>query len=316
MHNYLKERDIIRTLRSRAQCASDVIIGIGDDAAAVSWPDGEAVLSTVDQLVANTHFLDSTPAQALGYKALAISLSDIAAMAATARACLLTIASPGLTQQWLDDFANGFFGLAEQYNVALIGGNCTRGPLAISCTVLASAPANELLKISNAQVGDDIWLLGNVGAAGYAREMIIANPSDNKLPDHNAWYYPEVQLKQIHTIKHLLHSAVDVSDGLYLDLQNLCAASCVGAELAIEQLPLPLELENLAAAVRLGLMLGGGEDYALCATAAVEHRDAILQASCNFKCTRIGSITANKVVKLVAADGEQVVYTHSGWEHF
>ena len=259
MSNFLKEKEIIERLRKQTQYDPSVLIGIGDDAAAVAWPKGEAVVSTVDQLVENIHFLPSTPARVLGYKSLVISLSDIAAMGARPRAALLTITSPAVTHHWLDEFAGGFFALAQQYNVALIGGNCTRGPLALSCTVLGSCKADELLKIDHAQAGDDIWVLGNVGLAAYAREAIIAKPDGKQVPENNAWYYPEPQLKQIQTIQHLLNSAVDISDGLYSDLQKLCAASCVGAEIVAEQLPRAAELASMQDSESLGFILEGGE---------------------------------------------------------
>jgi thiamine-monophosphate kinase len=312
MSNYLKESDIIRIIQDNAVHHSAVELGIGDDCAAFCPQAGKLQVCSVDQLVCGTHFLPGHCSRSLGHKALAISISDVLAMGAKPEHLLLTITSPGVTAQWLSEFCAGLFALANEYSINLIGGNCTRGPLAISTTVLGSVAHQDLLKRSTAEPGDDIWLIGSVGAAACARQAILSG-GQSILEQH--WLYPQPQ-RAILQLAQIANAALDISDGLYPDLQKLCAASGCGADIYWSVLQQQAWVNNDIKLDLQDLMLFGGEDYAICVTISSTKRQQVAALQDSVNCLRIGQVTAADSVRVLDSAGAKIALTDKSWQHF
>ena len=313
MPNLLKENEIIDMLQKRVLPQAGVVTGIGDDAAVIEPTAGKLLLTSVDQLVCGTHFLPDHEPRSLGHKVLAISISDILAMAAKPEYALLTITAPEVERGWLDGFCTGFFALADEFNVSLIGGNCTHGPLAISTTVLGSVGSDNLLKRSGAKVDDDIWIIGSLGAAACAREEIFATGASH-LADY--WLYPRPQAA-ILELASLVNSAMDVSDGLYSDLQKLCVASNCGAKLYWDVLQRQEWLSKCSPQNLQDLILFGGEDYAICVTISESQRASVRKLSAGkFACLHVGKITEPAGIKLLAPGGAEINISDKTWQHF
>jgi len=302
-----------------------LIIGIGDDAAA--WQgDNSIQLAKVDSLRENVHFtLGTFPWKELGWKALAINLSDIAAMGGIPRYALVSLALPGETE--VDDVVDlyqGMIGCAGQFGVAIIGGDTDNAPLVdITVMVLGNtkSPRQTLLTRSSAQPGDKIAVTGELGAAAACVQMLKRNlqfDRETTISLKNAFFHPIPRLPEGQLlVEQGVRTAIDISDGLILDLGHICKANGVGARIEVARVPISPPVKKGFGERALELALSGGEDYELLFTASTEVMDKVrAKASCPI--TVIGEILAEKAgeITLVDENGKPFHLTKTGWDHF
>lgn len=295
----------------------DAALGVGDDCALLgSLADGMQWAVSTDMLVAGRHFLPDVDPKALGHKALAVNLSDLAAMGARPRALTLALALPDLDESWLAGFAEGLWALAEQHGCELIGGDTTRGPLNICITVFGEVPAQLALRRSTAQAGDDVWVSGTLGDAAWALAQLQASrPVSAHARARLERPTPRIELGL--RLRTLAHACMDVSDGLAGDLRHILKASQLGATVNLDALPLSDELLALPFEEQWKLALSGGDDYELLLTAPVHHRSALaaLAEELNTPLTRIGSMTAEQGLRWLSA-GQAAALSIRGYDHF
>ena len=304
--------------------AVQAVLGVGDDCALWAPRAGMQLALSTDMLVEGRHFLSTVSPEALGHKALAVNLSDLAACGAKPCAFLLSLALPRVDEYWLAGFSKGLWALAEQFDCDLIGGDTTQGPLNINITVMGEVPAGQALLRSGAQVGDDIYVSGHLGDARVALEVFRGNLSAPAPVFETARLRmerptPRVALGQ--ALRGLAASAADISDGLLGDLSHILKASQVGAVLEV---PLLVHLlacgEALAAPPQehLRWILTGGDDYELVFTAPATLREQVTQASmlAQTPVTRIGRITTGSGLKVLDAAGQPLVHDFVSFDHF
>ncbi|MGN6512831.1 MAG: thiamine-phosphate kinase [Lysobacteraceae bacterium] len=314
----MAEFDLIARIQARAGRRDDVVLGIGDDAALLRMPPGALLAVATDTLNADVHFPEDTLPGALGWKALAVNLSDLAAMGATPAWCTLSLSLPEGDALWVERFLDGFLALAQEHEVALVGGDTTRGPLSVCVTVHGFVEPGRALARAGARVGDDLWISGTLGDAAAALSQWRAGgacePSLRERLDRPA---PRLALGR--ALAGVASACIDVSDGLLADAGHLCAASGAGAELQLAALPASPALATLFTdETRHVLQAGGGDDYELCFTAAPAQRDAVLQAAhaAATPVSRIGRIVAGSGVRALLADGSAWSPPQHGYEHF
>jgi len=301
-------------------------LGVGDDAALVRVRPGMELVVTVDMLVAGTHFFPDADPRRLGHKALAVNLSDIAAMGATARWATLALALPRVEPAWLRAFASGFMRLARRHGVALIGGDTTRGPLAVSVQLLGEVPNGQALLRSGARAGDDIWVSGRLGDAAMA---VAARKRRVKLEAHELRAAlrrldaPTPRLALGAQLRGIAGSAIDISDGLCADLGHICKRSQVSALIEFERLPVSaVARKRIDMPVVRAAVLAGGDDYELCFTARPERREAVRAAArrAGVPVTVVGRIERPmrraQRVRVVDGSGRIMALGKGGYDHF
>lgn len=313
------EFELIERIRARAATRPDVILGIGDDAALLQVPDGQQLVVTTDTLIAGVHFPADTAAQDIGWKALAVNLSDLAAMGAEPAWVSLALTMPEPEVEWLDTFLDGFCELADEHRLALVGGDTTRGPLSITITAHGLVPAGTALRRDGAGFNDDVWVTGSIGDAAGALQQWRAN----SLMSAKLRYRldrPTPRIAAGIALRGLASAAIDISDGLLADLGHVLQRSGAGAELDLGRLPTSRTLADHFAvdADRWRLQLGGGDDYELCFTAAPSRALAIEQAmaACETAATVIGRITRETGLRLRTPEGEPFAPGAGGYLHF
>ena len=241
----MAEFALIDRLRQRAGSRPDVALGIGDDAALIEPPKGQQVVLAVDTLVEGVHFAKGVPASAIGWKALAVNLSDLAAMGAEPAVALLALTLPAEDGAFVDEFATGFSALADTHRVALVGGDTTRGPLAASVTVVGYVPKGKALTRAGAEAGDDLWVTGTLGDAAGALALwksgipMLRTGSLRERLDR-----PAPRLGAGLALRGLATACIDVSDGFLADLGHILAMSGVGADVEADALPLSPALRD------------------------------------------------------------------------
>jgi len=303
------EFDIIRRYFTRQDSRRrDVIAGIGDDAALLQVPAGMELVVCMDTLVEGVHFPIGTPAAAIGHKALAVNLSDLAAMGAEPAWATLSLTIPESDPDWLADFSQAFFKLADRYQVQLVGGDTTRGPLAVTVQAHGFVPESLALRRQGAQAGDHIYVTGTLGDAGLALQL--AGDAGNEL--QHQLDYPEPRIAAGQALRGIASAAIDVSDGLFGDLRKLLSASGVGGEIDIDVVPLSAQLrEAFAAEDQQRFALSGGDDYELCFTSAEELQNEVA----GVRITAIGKVTEGN--DLLCRDANGIVdFEDSGYLHF
>ncbi len=316
----LGEFELIRHYFSEKQPShAETLLGIGDDAALIRWPfDGEVLAVTVDTLVEGVHFLPGTDPERLGHKALAVNLSDLAAMGARPRWVTLALTLPEANACWLEAFSQGFFRLARCHAVELIGGDTTRGPLSISVQAMGSVPANCPLKRAGAASGDGIYLSGQLGSAGLGLKMLLGQTAsvDAACVLHQEQPEPRVALGL--ALRGLASACIDVTDGLAADLGHILTASAVGAELVFEDLPLaPAVQHHIETTGDWMQPLLAGDDYELCFTLPACHEPRLRELCTATPCTRIGRIVESASSSLqISRAGQPVTLPRKGYEHF
>lgn len=297
------------------------VLGVGDDAAIVRPAPGHDLHMSVDMLVEGRHFFADVAPRALGHKTLAVNLSDLAAMGARPRWALLSLALPRADEAWAAEFAAGFFALADAHGVELIGGDTTCGPLTLSVTILGEAPVGRALRRAAAQIGDDVWVSGELGLGALAVRQRLGwlNVNDAELlaAAQHKLEYPEPRLALGAALLPLAHAAADVSDGLLADLGHILDESAVAAEVWADALPSHPALEARRAEF-LSCLAAGGDDYELVFTAPPAQRSAIeaAAADCGCRVARIGRVLAGRGARLLDAAGGQVKLDKEGYDHF
>jgi thiamine-monophosphate kinase len=312
------EFEVIERFFTRASTDASVIVGIGDDAAIVA-AEGRLALA-VDMLVAGTHFPRELPARAVGHRALAVNLSDLAAVGAVPHWATLALSVPSAEEAWLSEFAAGFFTLADQHGVVLIGGDTTRGPLTVTVQLAGAAPELPLLR-AGGRPGDRVFVSGTLGDAAAALELLERPASERGAEEAflvQRFCYPEPRVALGRALVGTACAAIDVSDGLLADLGRLCAASGCGAEVDLAALPLSDALKARFARERgEQFALGGGDDYELCFAGAPGDVAKIqaLAANALTRVTEIGVLTAEP--GLYGRRGDRTVaLAATGFDHF
>ena len=320
----LSEFELIR--RFFTYPARHAVLGVGDDAAIVRAGKGAELVISTDMLVAGAHFFHDADPRKLGHKALAVNLSDIAAMGATPRWATLSIALPQVDTRWLAAFMSGFMRLARRHRVDLVGGDTTRGPLNICVQIMGEVPRGRALRRDRARAGDDVWVSGALGDAALAlavrRGRIPAAPRERRALMHRL-DAPVPRVRLGIALRGIARSAIDISDGLIADLGHICESSRVAAVVGLPDLPcsalLKRQLDRPAARTAL---LSGGDDYELCFTASRARREAIarLARRLRLKLTRVGKITRRQrglpLVSVLDAEGRPLRVQSGGFEHF
>lgn len=254
-------------------------LGIGDDAALIQVAEGSELAISTDMLVAGTHFFHNTAPYDIGWKALAVNVSDMAAMGAQPKWATLAIALSEANETWLADFSHGFFACADAFNIDLIGGDTTKGPLNISVTIMGEVPKNQALKRSGAQVGDDIWVSGQLGSAAAVLAHLqgkIVLQNDALRANIHALHRPIPRIELGLKLREIATSCIDVSDGLMADLGHILTASNCGTTIDLDKIPCADFLKNnLHIPQFQTFILAGGDDYELCFTAPKDKREAL-----------------------------------------
>ncbi len=312
------EFDLIDRIRRRAAARNDVVLGIGDDAALLRVPADRALVVAMDTLNAGVHFPRDTAPADIGWKALAVNLSDLAAMGATPAWCTLALSLPQADAAWLDGFMDGFLELARLQDVALVGGDTTRGPLSVCVTAHGFVEPDRALRRDAARAGDELWVTGTLGDAAAALAQLQAGGvADAALRARLDRPQPRVAFGR--ALAGIALACIDVSDGLLQDLGHVCRASGVGAQVDVDALPASAALAVRSSGDTLrGEQACGGDDYELCFSAPAGARDAIATVAerLAIAATRIGRIVEGQGVVALRADGGVWTPPRSGYAHF
>ena len=296
-------------------------LSVGDDAALISISNGMELAISADMLVAGTHFFNDCDACLLGWKSLAVNISDMAAMGASAKWATLAIALPDINHTWLAEFSRGLFACAEAFNVDLIGGDTTRGPLTISVQIMGEVPKGKAIKRSGAQANDDIWVTGALGSSAlglaHLKNKVTLSGSilENSL---SALHQPIPRATLGFKLQDIATSCIDISDGLLADLGHILKASTLGATVDLGAVPCDVFLR-----VRLNepeyqhYILAGGDDYELCFTAPETNRPAVMALSqaLNLPISLIGQ-THNDLSLTVQYGNNELKIEKKGYDHF
>jgi thiamine-monophosphate kinase len=290
----------------------DIELGIGDDAAIFNLDSGYQLVTTTDTLSEGVHFFKNDSPEDIAYKSLAVNLSDIAAMGATAKCFTLAITLPKLDEIWLKQFSESLKQTSEKYNVSLIGGDTTRGPLNITITMMGVVETSKAIKRSGARNSDNIYVSGEIGDAALCLKKINAGerPHKAELIKLNR-PIPRIELGS--ALKGIANSCIDISDGLEQDLSHIIKASKVGAMVDIQELPLSQSMiKYIENNNDWALPLCGGDDYELCFTAPENFNSEIINIAefCKIKITKIGVINDSKDLKIKGYDGQGHSYQH------
>ncbi|WP_273428996.1 thiamine-phosphate kinase [Chitinibacter tainanensis] len=315
----MNEFDLIRQYFTRP--TPRAVVGIGDDAALLSLSPGHQLAVSADMLVAGRHFFADADPERLGHKALAVNLSDLAAMGAKPSWFTLSLALPSVDADWLAAFSRGMFALADAHGIELVGGDTTKGPLTIAIQIAGEVETGARMLRSQAQLGDDIWVSGPLGAAAAAvmyrtgrvnLAAEVAARCDLRLD------LPQPRVALGRAIRPLVHAAMDISDGLAGDLRHICQRSQCGARIEVDAVPAAPELAALPAELALEAKLAGGDDYELLFTAPTSARPqlAAIGQDLGLALSRIGQITAGAGVQFVGAAGETLDLGLGGFDHF
>lgn len=301
-------------------------LGIGDDAALFRVEKGHQLAISSDMLVAGTHFYHGDKPYDIGWKSMAVNLSDMAAMGANPKWATLSIALPEANETWLGEFARGFFACANTFDVDLIGGDTTRGPLNISVTIMGEVPVGKALRRDNAKTGDDVWVSGTLGDAALGLAHVQNKLHDKIILDDgyieyclNALHRPQPRVLLGLAILDLAHSAIDISDGLLSDLGHILQASNVGAEIQLDKLPCsPFIYKHLSEKQIQQCILAGGDDYELCFTAPQKNRSTIEKVGekLHLQITWIGNIHADSGLTVLDKNKQKISLEKTGYDHF
>lgn len=304
-----------------AQGGENVSLGIGDDCALLQIPAGHSCAVSTDTLVSGIHFPEQAPALLLGQRALAVAVSDLAAMGATPIGFTLAITLPQLDTAWLQAFSEGLSTMAQRCGITLVGGDTTRGPLAMTVTALGAVPKQQALLRSGAQIGDLLCVSGPLGAAAAAVPLVLGELDEQSIAASTrqqllaAYWTPHPQLALGQYLLGKAHAALDISDGLLADCGHIAKASNLCLQIQQSQVPVAAAARQLLGdTAALQCALSGGDEYQLAFTlapdklAAVQHRFAAVQV--------IGKVCAGSGVQLLDPAGQLVAHSYSGYQHF
>jgi thiamine-monophosphate kinase len=307
----MKEFELInKFLAKRAGKRKDVICGIGDDSALLRFPPNYDVAVSTDSFVFGIHFPKNTSPYDIGYKSLAINLSDLAAMGAEPAWATLAITLPEANESWIKQFCDGFFSLLKQYNMQLIGGDTTRGPvLSITANVFGFIPKNKALYRSGAKTGDLVYVTGTLGDAGAALKL----PDKHFLKKLN---HPIPRIKEGLALRNIATAAIDISDGLAADLGHILEQSKIGATIYIDNLPLSTKLVKvMGKKMAQKLALSAGDDYELCFTVSPKNRPRLKAIANKFSITYVGNIEQHTGLRIQDQRGNPFALKQTGYEH-
>jgi thiamine-monophosphate kinase len=313
---------IARHFTRAAAPGGAVVLGVGDDCALLQPTPGHQLAISTDMLVEGRHFFAGAEPEALGHKALAVNLSDLAAMGARPLGFTLALALPAADEAWLAPFARGLFALADAHACPLVGGDTTRGPLTIGITVFGEVLPGRALRRAAARVGDELWISGRTGEARLALGLRRGEPwARGELAEVQARMdrpTPRLALGQALAATEGVRAALDVSDGLLGDLGHILKASGVGAEIDANALPVAPSLRALDDTHRLDCLLAGGDDYELLFTTDASAHAAVLAAGAasGTAVTRIGRLTAATGLVVRGRDGAALPLARRGFDHF
>jgi len=299
----------------------DVELGIGDDCAVIAPIENQNIVVTTDTLVAGVHFPFNTCPRAIGHKAVAVNLSDIAAMGAKPSWLSLALTLPDVDEAWLSEFSEGVFELCEFYNVELIGGDTTQGPLSITITAQGLTPKGRYLSRGGAKAGDWLYVTGELGDAALALQQITGKVEiDEQFVEviKNKLDYPKPRVLAGQTIREYASAAIDLSDGVIADLGHICQASNVGANIVLDALPLSTIMRDcLLVDDAINLALSGGDDYELLFTVSEDNKvgmeTALSHAGTQVTC--IGQINTSQTIS-TTLNNKPIPINTAGFEHF
>ncbi len=320
----MSEFDLITKYFTRASKRSDVLLGVGDDAAVLQVPNDRRLVAAVDTIAEAVHFPVGTDAAAVGHRALAVNLSDIAAMGAEPAWATLSLSLPKYDADWLEGFANGLYRLADRFNVALVGGDTIRGPLSITVSIMGLVRTDRWLTRAGAKPGDTIFVSGMPGeaAAGLAviqnnlgQSSVEQGAASKQLRDRFLWPEPRIELGR--ALRSLASSTIDISDGLLVDLEHLCKQSGCGARIDVESLPFSQSMRALFSQEECErFALTGGDDYELLFTVPPEKMlDVEAAVARGIRCTPIGRMMENRTL-LCCREGRAFDIATRGYDHF
>jgi len=321
------EFDIINTyFHLNGEAPDWLVTGIGDDAAILNTSSEQQLIS-IDTLNTGIHFLEDTPPSDIAYKALAVNVSDIAAMGGQPVWFTLAISLPEIDHDWLKRFCTGLSEMAQQYKIKLVGGDTTSGPLSITIQIAGQVPAGHALKRSDAKLGDDIYVTGTLGDAAAGLKLLQQDEQEfdsNQQMLIDRLHRPTPRVEVGIALRESANACIDISDGLAADLGHILTSSgsndnTMGAELHLDRIPLSesLQQSGLALAVQKELALHGGDDYELCFTAPPSERVTIEVISKQTGCriSNVGTITQEQGLFIIDKEQRQAITT-TGYDHF
>ncbi len=320
----MNEFELIQHFFTRSACAQggeNISLGIGDDCALLQMPAGQSCAVSTDTLVSGIHFPDNAPAFLLGQRALAVAVSDLAAMGATPIGFTLAITLPQIDAVWLQAFSQGLSTMAQRCAIGLVGGDTTRGPLAMTVTVMGAVPKQQALLRSAAQVGDLLCVSGPLGAAAAAVPVVLGQIAPETLAADTleqllaAYWSPQPQLQLGQYLRGKAHAALDISDGLLADCGHIAKASNLCLQIQQAKVPVAAAARQLLGdAAGLEYALSGGDDYQLAFTLAIDELTLLQQ---HFPSVQvIGQVSVGSGVQLLDDLGQPVVQQRSGYQHF
>ena len=292
-----------------------IALGIGDDCALIKPSSNEEIAITSDMLVEGRHFFAEADPELLARKALAVNLSDLAAMGARPVGFTLAIALPKVDEAWLKSFSQGLFATAQEYSCPLIGGDTTAGPLTISITALGSIPSGKAIRRSGAKVGDEIWVSGSIGDARLTLAALrheINLPKEDLQQVEHRMHQPSPRIELGMQLRDIASAALDISDGLLGDLNHILMQSQVSAQVDLDKIPKSSTLQKQDISIQNLFAACGGDDYELCFTAHPSQHEKIqaISKSLNLPLSMIGKILpreGNEVkIHLLDASGNQL----------
>lgn len=299
-------------------------LSVGDDAALIQISAGHQLAISTDMSVVGTHFLEDCPAYFIGWKSLAVNVSDMAAMGANPKWATLAIALPKIDESWLAEFSRGFFACADAFGISLVGGDTTRGPLNISVQIIGEVPIGKALRRDGAKAGDEIWVSGTLGEAALGLAQLQNKLSESALSEAekkiciDTLQAPQPRVALGLALQDIANSAIDISDGLLADLGHILERSKLGANLYWEAVP-HVNLSQKLDTVKLqSLSLAGGDDYELCFTAPASQHDAVLAIGkkLNLKLSAIGETTQETKLNLYDKNHQLIQLKNTGYDHF
>ena len=292
------EDRLIAALFARHAADGEIVLtGPGDDAAVVRCPSGEDLVITTDAVNEGVHFPAGTPAHAVGHRALAVSLSDLASMGARPLWAVAALSAPCAEEGWLKDFADGLFALADEHGVRVVGGDFVRGALSITVTAHGAVRRAATLRRDGAKAGDGIWVSGSLGDAAAGLKLLQAGRTEDILVKR--FCYPQPRLDLGRELAETASACMDLSDGLSQDLPRLLRSSGLAARVEIGRLPLSGELNAYAGREQARqLAWSGGDDYELCFTVSPENEDRLASIPAQAPVTRIGELYRGEGLEL------------------
>ncbi len=319
----MKEFDIIgHFFQPRSYKRRDVVIGIGDDCAVTNVPSGQHLVTTTDTLLEGVHFPVKTEARAIAHKAVAVNLSDLAAMGAEPAWINLSLSLPKVDTDWLNEFSLCLQELTEYYSIQLIGGDTVQGPLAITITAQGFLPIDQAIRRSQAKPGDWIYVTGTLGDAALGLH-VVQDKVGVKLFHRNYLLnrlnFPTPRVLAGTNLRRIAHSCIDVSDGLISDLKHILYASQCGASLCLEKLPLSeAMLDSVSQEQAIQYALSGGDDYELLFSIAEEQKGQldVALANCNVSATCIGQMNGVPGKLELKYNNEPYQMVEEGYQHF